>query len=127
MGRSTAAAGARNQVPENLRMERHAFGSLFRVSKLTLGGGGLGMLWGRQLSTSVWRPFMLPWLRALICWTWRHVMATEKPSALLRGVRRAPAGRCVYHQQMQSGNSGAGPGGWPTAPVLRDEPRPAAA
>ena len=27
-------------------MERHAFGPLFPVSTLTLGGGGLGMLWG---------------------------------------------------------------------------------
>src|SRR5689334_18107230 len=27
-------------------MERHAFGRLWPVSSLTLGGGGLGMLWG---------------------------------------------------------------------------------
>src|ERR1700761_6261726 len=27
-------------------MNRHALGSLFDVSTLTLGGGGLGMLWG---------------------------------------------------------------------------------
>src|ERR1700761_2945641 len=28
-------------------MNRHALGSLFDVSTLTLGGGGLGMLWGQ--------------------------------------------------------------------------------
>ena len=28
-------------------MLRHTFGSLFPVSTLTLGGGGLGMLWGQ--------------------------------------------------------------------------------
>jgi len=28
-------------------MQKHAFGSLFPVSTLTLGGGGLGMLWGQ--------------------------------------------------------------------------------
>ena len=27
-------------------MQQHNFGGLFRVSTLTLGGGGLGMLWG---------------------------------------------------------------------------------
>src|ERR1700744_1281970 len=30
-----------------LSMKLHAFGSLFPVSTLTLGGGGLGMLWGK--------------------------------------------------------------------------------
>ena len=28
-------------------MKPHAFGKLFPVSTLTLGGGGLGMLWGQ--------------------------------------------------------------------------------
>src|SRR5579863_8550360 len=28
-------------------MEQHAFGGLWPVSRLTLGGGGLGMLWGK--------------------------------------------------------------------------------
>lgn len=28
-------------------MQTHPFGSLFPVSTLTLGGGGLGMLWGQ--------------------------------------------------------------------------------
>ena len=27
-------------------MQQHTFGRLSRVSTLTLGGGGLGMLWG---------------------------------------------------------------------------------
>jgi aryl-alcohol dehydrogenase-like predicted oxidoreductase len=32
---------------EELPMNQHPFGSLFPVSTLTLGGGGLGMLWGK--------------------------------------------------------------------------------
>src|SRR5215510_8689876 len=36
----------RNGSRRNVSMQRHSFGQLPPVSRLTLGGGGLGMLWG---------------------------------------------------------------------------------
>src|SRR5262245_3840530 len=36
----------RNEWRRHMSMRRHSFGQLPPVSRLTLGGGGLGMLWG---------------------------------------------------------------------------------
>jgi hypothetical protein len=51
-------------------MKSHSFGTLTSVSTLTLGGGGLGMLWGSTTFDESLRRYKLLSLPVSTSWTW---------------------------------------------------------
>ena len=104
-------------------MRQHSFGTLSSVSTLTLGGGGLGMLWG-----STTHDECIATVRAAVE---AGITLLELGAALRqrqgragrgRGVWRDPARRRPRHQQVQPGqSSGRRDRGHP-APLDRGQP-----
>ena len=59
-------------------MKRHEFGSLPEVSTLTLGGGGLGMLWGQTTFEECVATVHAAVDAGINCWISRRAMATAR-------------------------------------------------
>jgi aryl-alcohol dehydrogenase-like predicted oxidoreductase len=83
-------------------MQQHSFGRLAPVSVLTLGGGGLGMLWGETTFEECVATVHAAVETGITLFDLAPRYGDGKAEEVVGDVRR-PASRCrAGHQQMQS-------------------------